>query len=100
MLQVLGVQEEVQLREQDWCQQPESAMRCYNERLAYGRFFYRFPEGESAADVRLGDGRGREGEGLSAVCILYCQLAQLRAQLVQLHSSSHVPCSVVDTDGT
>jgi hypothetical protein len=65
LLQVLGVQEEVQLREQDWCQQPELAMRCYNERLARGRFFYRFPEGESAADVRPrgedgGGGRGRQ----------------------------------------
>jgi broad specificity phosphatase PhoE len=43
----------VQLREQDWgnFQAPGQQTRNYEERLKYGRFFFRFPEGESAADV-------------------------------------------------
>jgi broad specificity phosphatase PhoE len=51
--QLVGFQEEVQLREQDWgnFQAPGQQTRNYEERLKYGRFFFRFPEGESAADV-------------------------------------------------
>eukprot|EP00879_Flechtneria_rotunda_P027354 GHRR01029301.1.p1 GENE.GHRR01029301.1~~GHRR01029301.1.p1 ORF type:complete len:247 (+),score=69.39 GHRR01029301.1:374-1114(+) len=51
--QVVGFQEEVQLREQDWgnFQAPGQQARNYDERLKYGRFFFRFPDGESAADV-------------------------------------------------
>ena len=43
----------MQLREQDWgnFQEATEQVRLYAERLAYGRFFYRFPDGESAADV-------------------------------------------------
>jgi broad specificity phosphatase PhoE len=53
MIQVAGVQEDVQLREQDWGNFQEAELQAmrYAERLAYGRFFYRFPDGESAADV-------------------------------------------------
>lgn len=51
--QVAGVQEEVQLREQDFgnFQDTEGKQREKAERLRYGRFFYRFPNGESGADV-------------------------------------------------
>ncbi|KAF6253071.1 histidine phosphatase superfamily, partial [Scenedesmus sp. NREL 46B-D3] len=51
--QVAGVQEEVQLREQDFgnFQDAEGKQREKAERLRYGRFFYRFPNGESGADV-------------------------------------------------
>lgn len=51
--QVGGWQEEVQLREQDFgnFQDPEGKQREKAERLRFGRFFYRFPNGESGADV-------------------------------------------------
>eukprot|EP00879_Flechtneria_rotunda_P020188 GHRR01021229.1.p1 GENE.GHRR01021229.1~~GHRR01021229.1.p1 ORF type:complete len:265 (+),score=70.87 GHRR01021229.1:883-1677(+) len=51
--QVCGVQEEVQLREQDFgnFQDAEGKQREKQERLRFGRFFYRFPNGESGADV-------------------------------------------------
>jgi len=48
-----GIQEEVQLREQDFgnFQDLRGKAREKAERLRYGRFFYRFPNGESGADV-------------------------------------------------
>ncbi|EFN57217.1 hypothetical protein CHLNCDRAFT_12448, partial [Chlorella variabilis] len=51
--QLLGVQEEVQLREQDFgnFQDAQGKRREKLERLRFGRFFYRFPHGESGADV-------------------------------------------------
>lgn len=51
--QLAGVQEEVQLREQDFgnFQDAEGKQREKAERLRFGRFFYRFPNGESGADV-------------------------------------------------
>lgn len=51
--QVVGVQEEVQLREQDFgnFQDGEGKKKEKAERLRFGRFFYRFPNGESGADV-------------------------------------------------
>ena len=51
--QMQGVQEEVQLREQDFgnFQDTEGKKREKAERLRFGRFFYRFPNGESGADV-------------------------------------------------
>lgn len=51
--QVAGVQEEVQLREQDFgnFQDAEGKRREKAERMRFGRFFYRFPNGESGADV-------------------------------------------------
>lgn len=51
--EVLGVQEEVQLREQDFgnFQDAESKKWEKLERLKFGRVFYRFPHGESSADV-------------------------------------------------
>ncbi|KAI4303548.1 hypothetical protein MLD38_039159 [Melastoma candidum] len=50
---ILGVREECRLREQDFGNfQVEERMRVIKEtRERFGRFFYRFPEGESAADV-------------------------------------------------
>ncbi|WVZ82939.1 hypothetical protein U9M48_030140 [Paspalum notatum var. saurae] len=50
---VAGVREEPRLREQDFGNfQDREQMRVEKEiRLRYGRFFYRFPNGESAADV-------------------------------------------------
>lgn len=50
---IAGVQEEVQLREQDFgnFQDAEGKQREKAERLRFGRFFYRFPNGESGADV-------------------------------------------------
>ena len=50
---VIGVREECRIREQDFGNfQVEERMKVVKEtRLRFGRFFYRFPEGESAADV-------------------------------------------------
>lgn len=50
---LLGVQEDVQLREQDFgnFQDIEGKKREKAERMRFGRFFYRFPNGESGADV-------------------------------------------------
>eukprot|EP00955_Chlamydomonas_euryale_P005445 58026-Chlamydomonas_euryale.AAC.9 len=50
---ILGVQEEVQLREQDFGNFQNLAGKQHEkaERLRFGRFFYRFPNGESGADV-------------------------------------------------
>mmetsp|Transcript_37604 Transcript_37604/g.67364 ORF Transcript_37604/g.67364 Transcript_37604/m.67364 type:complete len:450 (-) Transcript_37604:1453-2802(-) len=48
-----SIRQEVQLREQDFgnFQDLEETKREKAERLRYGRFFYRFPMGESGADV-------------------------------------------------
>ena len=49
---VLGVREEPRIREQDFGNFQDATMReLKRERLGFGRFFYRFPNGESAADV-------------------------------------------------
>lgn len=50
---VIGVREECRIREQDFGNfQVEERMKVVKEtRARFGRFFYRFPEGESAADV-------------------------------------------------
>ena len=50
---VIGVREECRVREQDFGNfQEEQRMKAIKEtREKFGRFFYRFPEGESAADV-------------------------------------------------
>ena len=50
---VSGVREEPQLREQDFgnFQDSTGLAREKAERESYGRFFYRFPNGESGADV-------------------------------------------------
>ncbi|MQL84331.1 hypothetical protein Taro_016825 [Colocasia esculenta] len=50
---ILGVREECRVREQDFGNfQVEERMRVVKEtRELFGRFFFRFPEGESAADV-------------------------------------------------
>nr|XP_009606097.1 phosphoglycerate mutase-like protein AT74H [Nicotiana tomentosiformis] len=50
---VLGVREECRVREQDFGNfQVAERMKVIKEtRERFGRFFYRFPEGESAADV-------------------------------------------------
>ncbi|XP_028087904.1 phosphoglycerate mutase-like protein AT74H [Camellia sinensis] len=50
---IIGVREECRIREQDFGNfQEEKRMKMIKEtRERFGRFFYRFPEGESAADV-------------------------------------------------
>lgn len=50
---IAGAVEDVQLREQDFgnFQDAEGKQREKAERLRFGRFFYRFPNGESGADV-------------------------------------------------
>jgi broad specificity phosphatase PhoE len=50
---ILGVREEPRIREQDFgnFQQQEQMKLVKGIRSRFGRFFYRFPEGESAADV-------------------------------------------------
>jgi len=50
---VIGVREECRIREQDFGNfQVQDRMNVIKEaRQRFGRFFYRFPEGESAADV-------------------------------------------------
>lgn len=49
----MGACEEVQLREQDFgnFQDPGGKKKELAERMEFGRFFYRFPNGESGADV-------------------------------------------------
>lgn len=50
---IVGVREEPRIREQDFgnFQHDESMKRSNEIRKEFGRFFYRFPEGESVADV-------------------------------------------------
>ncbi len=50
---IRGVREEVRLREQDFgnFQKREEVIKAKEERHRFGRFFYRFPNGESGADV-------------------------------------------------
>ncbi|KAF4389944.1 hypothetical protein CsatB_029518 [Cannabis sativa] len=50
---IIGVREECRIREQDFGNfQVEERMKAIKQtREKFGRFFYRFPEGESAADV-------------------------------------------------
>lgn len=50
---VIGVREECRIREQDFgnFQEQERMDSIMETRMRYGRFYYRFPEGESAADV-------------------------------------------------
>jgi len=50
---IVGVREEPRIREQDFGNfQNNNKMKAVKEvRQRFGRFFYRFPEGESAADV-------------------------------------------------
>ncbi|CAN8260383.1 unnamed protein product [Cochlearia groenlandica] len=50
---VIGVREECRIREQDFgnFQVKERMRATKKDRERFGRFFYRFPEGESAADV-------------------------------------------------
>ncbi|KAH7278034.1 hypothetical protein KP509_38G020700 [Ceratopteris richardii] len=50
---IAGVREEPRLREQDFgnFQIREKMLKQKEQRARYGRFFYRFPNGESAADV-------------------------------------------------
>ena len=51
--QLAGDVEEPRLREQDFgnFQDPEQMKICKAERVRFGRFFYRFPQGESGADA-------------------------------------------------
>eukprot|EP00511_Aplanochytrium_stocchinoi_P004826 CAMPEP_0204831938 /NCGR_PEP_ID=MMETSP1346-20131115/12195_1 /ASSEMBLY_ACC=CAM_ASM_000771 /TAXON_ID=215587 /ORGANISM="Aplanochytrium stocchinoi, Strain GSBS06" /LENGTH=337 /DNA_ID=CAMNT_0051963401 /DNA_START=83 /DNA_END=1096 /DNA_ORIENTATION=- len=51
--QILLLQEEARIREQDFGNFQDSTrmLHCKQERLKFGRFFYRFPSGESGADV-------------------------------------------------
>ncbi|CAN1232853.1 Phosphoglycerate mutase-like protein AT74 [Linum perenne] len=50
---IIGVREECRVREQDFGNfQVEERMKvCKESRARFGRFFFRFPDGESAADV-------------------------------------------------
>ncbi|KAG1664180.1 hypothetical protein FOA52_011356 [Chlamydomonas sp. UWO 241] len=50
---IMGVQEEVQLREQDFGNFQDVMSKSHEkaERVRFGRFYYRFPNGESGADV-------------------------------------------------
>ena len=51
--QILGIREEPRLTEQQFgnFQNVNSINSAKNERIKYGRFYYRFPEGESGLDV-------------------------------------------------
>ncbi|KAL6765787.1 histidine phosphatase superfamily [Haematococcus lacustris] len=51
--QVVGVRQAVQLREQDFgnFQEPTKISQDLNDRNKFGRFYFRFPNGESGADV-------------------------------------------------
>jgi broad specificity phosphatase PhoE len=52
-LNIIGVREDVRLRDGDIgrYESTEDLRRCLREREEYGKFFYRFPHGESGADV-------------------------------------------------
>jgi broad specificity phosphatase PhoE len=51
-VQIAGVREEPRMREQDFGNLQDDRMPVTKKlRNAYGRFFFRFPDGESAADV-------------------------------------------------
>jgi len=51
----IGYREDPRLREQEWgnFQEPEATKALRRERSRFGTFHYRFPEGESGADVYL-----------------------------------------------
>ncbi len=52
-LNIIGVREDVRLRDGDIGRysSTDDLQRCLREREEYGKFFYRFPHGESGADV-------------------------------------------------
>lgn len=52
-LNIVGVREDVRLRDGDMGRFQDAAhlRQCLEEQRAYGKFFYRFPHGESGADV-------------------------------------------------
>lgn len=52
-LNIVRLYEEPRLREQEWgnFRSPEETEKCQEIRYKYGIFFYRFPDGESGADV-------------------------------------------------
>lgn len=52
-VKIIGIREDARLRDGDigHFESEEHVMRCIKEREAYGKFFYRFPNGESGADV-------------------------------------------------
>ena len=68
---IIGVREECRIREQDFGNfQVEERMKVVKEtRERFGRFFYRFPEGESAADVY-----DRVSSEFFVIFSLYCSL--------------------------
>jgi broad specificity phosphatase PhoE len=53
LAKVVGVEEDPRIREQDWghFRSAEELRRIQEERWRYGPFYYRFPDGESGADV-------------------------------------------------
>jgi hypothetical protein len=63
------VQEEVQLREQDWgnFQEPAQQARNKEDRLQYGRFFYRWAPGAMHGCVCLW---GVGGQGLACLALV------------------------------
>jgi len=71
---VIGVREECRIREQDFGNfQVQEHMNVIKEtRQRFGRFFYRFPEGESAADVF-----DRVSSTLSLALSLFCRKSKL-----------------------
>jgi hypothetical protein len=98
MHQLLGYQEESQLREQDWGNQqgPGAQAKNYDDRLRYGRFFYRFPEGESAADVydrlTLCVSRGAAEDWCLSFWLMSCCPAHPHARRFQDHLVRDIAC--------
>jgi len=83
--EIVGTREEPRIREQDFgnFQDPSTMGEIKEERLSFGRFFFRFPNGESGADVydRMSDFIGslfrrmNNLEGVSTVVIVTHGLA-------------------------
>ncbi|MCJ1244794.1 hypothetical protein MMC30_001994 [Trapelia coarctata] len=97
-LSTIKVYEEPRLREQDFGNfQPSSAAMAamWQERAAYGHFFYRIPNGESAADAydRVSGfneslWRGFGEEGFASVCVLVTHGLMTRVFLMKWYHYS------------
>ena len=82
---IIGVREECRIREQDFGNfQVEERMKIIKQtRERFGRFYYRFPEGESAADVF---DRISSTVFSSSFALLYCfSLRKKKLLLVFIH---------------
>ena len=90
-----GVQEEVQLREQDFGNFQDAVGKAQekSERLRFGRFFYRFPNGESGADVYDRCARPAAASGVQRCTVLQLLHGAERSANAGLDIVERVPAS-------